>query len=212
MLHSSAKGLPVSLAASGAFSTARRSLGPQGLRRLGAPPGFFSSFMYSLFLFPLLSPSNAPLEARFPVWCTDGCIARAWWAVTNPFRFFFAVPLYACPCMPASSHWTPAPLASLFLLLMIPSPCLSSYFIKEHGGYKRGDTRGEGGGEGAGTCTPAWTKAQMDLVDRYVTVCAQDVSQRPLAHRGQRVRRPPAAGLNAGSSTVPVGAPDSRCG
>ena len=116
-----------------------------------------------------------------------------------------AVPLYACPCMPASSHWTPAPLASLFLLLMIPSPCLSSYFIKEHGGYKRGDTRGEGGGEGAGTCTLAWTRAQMDLVNRYVIVRAQDVSQRPSAHRGQRVRCPPAAGLHAGSSTVSGG-------
>ena len=305
MLHSSAKGLPVSLAAIGVFPTARpRSFGPQGLRRFDAPPGVLSLLLYFLFL--PLSLFDAPLEAHCPVFFTDGCIARAWRAVTNPFRFFFAVLFCVCLCVPASSQGMPAPLASLFLLLMIPSPCLSSYFIKkEHGGFKRGDTGCEEGGggagtrasaqiraqmdfvsryvvtvcrkwltrapftrsqcvravlfcvclcvpassqempaplaslflllmipspclssyfikkehggfkrgdtgseeseDGAGTCTTAWTRAQMDLVNRYVIVRAQDVSQRPSAHRGQRVRCPPAAGLHAGSSTVSGG-------
>ena len=205
MLHSSAKGLPVSLAAIGVFPTARpRSFGPQGLRRFDAPPGVLSLLLYFLFL--PLSLFDAPLEAHCPVFFTDGCIARAWRAVTNPFRFFFAVLFCVCLCVPASSQGMPAPLASLFLLLMIPSPCLSSYFIKkEHGGFKRGDTGSEESEDGAGTCTTAWTRAQMDLVNRYVIVRAQDVSQRPSAHRGQRVRCPPAAGLHAGSSTVSGG-------
>ena len=47
----------------------------------------------------------------------------------------------------------------------------------------------------------ALVRAQMDLIDTYVIVCAQG-HVRPQFARGQRVRRPPAAGLHAGSSTV----------
>ena len=47
----------------------------------------------------------------------------------------------------------------------------------------------------------ALVRAQMDLVDTYVIVCVKGHVRPPFA-RGQRVRRPPAAGLHAGSSTA----------
>ena len=47
----------------------------------------------------------------------------------------------------------------------------------------------------------ALVRAQMDLVDTYVIVCVKGHVRPPFA-RGQRVLRPPAAGLHAWSSTV----------
>ncbi len=47
----------------------------------------------------------------------------------------------------------------------------------------------------------ALVRAQMDLVDTYVIVCVKGHVRPPFA-LGQRVRRPPAAGLHAGSSTA----------